>query len=57
MRGSAIVVRGAIHRGLMTAVLWLVRPAQPIEPVSSVDEGIRWVELTLRVGTEARRAP
>lgn len=58
MRGSAIVVRSALHRGLMTAILWVVRPAQPLEPVSSVEEGIRWVERRLGLDdTESRRAP
>ncbi|MGE0788540.1 MAG: hypothetical protein AB7S26_22885 [Sandaracinaceae bacterium] len=38
--GSATIVSSALHRGALTAILWLFRPAAPHETFGTVDEGI-----------------
>ncbi len=40
--GSATVVEEALHRGALTALLWLWKPAAPHKAVASREEGLDW---------------
>lgn len=37
---SATVVANPLARGVLTAMLWVWKPATPVHPVSSLDEGV-----------------
>lgn len=40
--GSTVVVDSALTRGVMTALMWLWKPASPLELASSPREAIDW---------------
>jgi hypothetical protein len=40
--GSATVVRNPLHRGALTAILWLWKPPAPHEPVATPEAAVDW---------------
>jgi hypothetical protein len=41
-KGTAFVLTSAVMRGLLTAVLWIRKPAYPVATFRSLPEGIEW---------------
>jgi hypothetical protein len=46
---SATVVSNPIARGALTAMLWVWKPATPVQPVSNLDEGVNHCLNKLRL--------
>jgi hypothetical protein len=43
MVAHAVVVKGKVGAGVLTAVLWLQRPPWPIQAFSDPDDAYRWI--------------
>jgi hypothetical protein len=54
MVAHAVVVRGKIGSGVLTAVLWVQRPPWPIQAFSAPDDAYRWL---IRRHFEERLSP
>jgi hypothetical protein len=47
--GTATVITSALARGAYTALMWIWTPTTPVQPVSSVTEGIDYCFERLRI--------
>ncbi len=47
--GQGFVMKNAVQRGALTAILWLGRPPWPIETFATREAAIAWAEQKLRV--------
>lgn len=43
--GHALVIPGAVQRGVFTAIMWLVTVPMPIRAFASSDEGEAWLRM------------
>lgn len=50
--GQAVVVPTAVARGVLTAVYWLSPPVYPVQAVATLEEGLEWVENSLRTSLD-----
>ena len=57
--GQAVVVGGAIQRGVLSAILWLIEYPIPIKAHSSEEDALRWTRALLLSSSRAGldRAP
>lgn len=51
--GQGVVVGGAIQRGVLTAILWMIEYPIPIKAHSSEDDAQRWVRLLFAQSAQA----
>jgi hypothetical protein len=53
---TGVVVPGALQRGVLTAILWMITYPVPIRAIPSIDEAHQWARSMLDDARVARRA-